>query len=104
METSVGQFDGVLGDRVNIPAVGDAVTVCIRPECWELRRTAGLHNTIKGRIGQSIYLGEVAQYEFVTANGTQLKIFERNPRFVDGTSRGELYATVETEDVVVLLR
>jgi iron(III) transport system ATP-binding protein len=57
---------------------------------------------VKGRIGDSVYLGEVAQYDFVTDNGTKLKIFERNPRFVDGSARGELYATVEPEDVVVL--
>ena len=57
---------------------------------------------VRGRIGESIYLGEVAQYAFVTGNGTRLKIFERNPRFVDGAARGELYATVKPEDVVVL--
>jgi len=58
---------------------------------------------VKGRIGECIYLGEVAQYDFVTARGAKLKIFERNPRFVDGADRGELYATVAPEDVVVLL-
>ena len=103
VETAVGKFDGVFGDPVNIPKVGDEVTVSIRPECWELHRDAESRNVVKGRIGQSIYLGEVAQYEFITGNGTQLKIFERNPRFVDGASRGELYATVEPDDVVVLV-
>jgi flagellar basal body-associated protein FliL len=32
-----------------------------------------------------------------------LKVFERNPRFVDGASRGELFATVAPEDVVILV-
>ncbi|SDS53170.1 ABC transporter ATP-binding protein [Opitutus sp. GAS368] len=103
VETAVGKFDGIFGDTVNVPKVGDEVTVSIRPECWELHRDAESRNVVKGRIGQSIYLGEVAQYEFVTGNGTQLKIFERNPRFVDGAARGELYATVEPDDVVVLV-
>ena len=103
VETAVGKFDGVFGDPVNIPKVGDEVTVSIRPECWELHRDAESRNVVKGRIGQSTYLGEVAQYEFITGNGTHLKIFERNPRFVDGASRGELYATVEPDDVVVLV-
>jgi len=103
VETPVGRFAGVFGDPVNIPAPGTEVTVSIRPECWELHRNAELRNVVRGRIGQSTYLGEFAQYEFVTSNGTQLKIFERNPRFVDGASRGELYATVEPEDVVVLV-
>ena len=104
VETAVGKFDGVFGDPVNLPAPGTEVTVSIRPECWELHRNAELRNVVRGRIGQATYLGEVAQYEFVTSNGTQLKIFERNPRFVEGASRGELYATVEPEDVVVLVR
>jgi iron(III) transport system ATP-binding protein len=103
VETAVGKFDGVFGDATAVPAVGAEVTVSIRPECWELHRNAESRNVVRGRIGQSTYLGEVAQYEFVTGNGTQLKIFERNPRFVDGASRGELYATVEPDDVVVLV-
>jgi iron(III) transport system ATP-binding protein len=102
VETAVGKFEGVLGDPAKGPAVGTEVTVSIRPECWELHRNAGPRNVVRGRIGESIYLGEVAQYAFVTANGTRLKIFERNPRFVDGPDRGELYATVAPEDVVVL--
>jgi iron(III) transport system ATP-binding protein len=103
VDTAVGKFDGVFGDPASIPAVGAEVTVSIRPECWELHRNAESRNVVKGRIGESIYLGEVAQYEFITGNGTHLKIFERNPRFVDGASRGELYATVEPDDVVVLV-
>ncbi len=103
VDTAVGKFDGVFGNPLSIPKVGDEVTVSIRPECWELHRNAESRNVVKGRIGESTYLGEVAQYEFITGNGTHLKIFERNPRFVDGASRGELYATVEPDDVVVLV-
>jgi iron(III) transport system ATP-binding protein len=103
VETAVGKFDGVFGDPLAVPTVGADVTVSIRPECWELHRNPEARNVVRGRIGESIYLGEVAQYEFITGNGAKLKIFERNPRFVDGASRGELYATVEPEDVVVLV-
>jgi iron(III) transport system ATP-binding protein len=102
VETLVGRFQGILGDPAKPVAAGAEVTVSIRPECWELHRDAERKNVVKGRIGDSVYLGEVAQYDFVTDNGTKLKIFERNPRFVDGSARGELYATVEPEDVVVL--
>ena len=103
VDTAVGRFDGVVGDPAKIPAAGEPVTVSIRPECWELRRDAGPRNVVRGRIGDSIYLGDVAQYSFVAADGTQLKIIERNPRFADDSARGELYATVEPEDVVVLV-
>ncbi|MCM2274099.1 MAG: ABC transporter ATP-binding protein [Candidatus Didemnitutus sp.] len=103
VETPVGRFDGIFGEPEHIPDVGAEVTVSIRPECWELHRDAESRNVVRGRIGDSVYLGEVAQYDFVTSNnGTKLKIFERNPRFVDGSARGELYATVAPEDVIVL--
>jgi len=102
VETNIGRFEGVCGDPTQPPSAGAVVTVSIRPECWELHRDAEPRNFIKGRIGESIYLGEVAQYEFITGDGTRLKIFERNPRFVDGATRGELYATVAPEDVVIL--
>ncbi len=103
VETAIGRFDGVLGDPAQPPAVGAEVTVCVRPECWELHRDPEPRNCVRGRIGDSVYLGEVAQYDFVTSgNGTKLKIFERNPRFVDGSARGELFAAAAPEDVVVL--
>ncbi len=103
VETAVGIFDGIVGDPGKSLGVGSEVTVSIRPECWELHQNPESRNVVKGRIGESIYLGEVAQYAFVTGNGTPLKIFERNPRFVDGATRGELYATVDPADVVVLV-
>jgi len=102
VETAIGEFDGVLGDPAARPAVHDAVTVSVRPECWKLSREAPAHNAVKGRIGDCVYLGEVAQYDFV-AGGVRLKIFELNPRFVDQAARGELYASVDPEDVVVLV-
>ena len=103
VETAAGQFEGVAGDPTRPPAAGAGVTLSIRPECWKLSREPAARNTVKGRIGACIYLGEVAQYEFICAGGTALKIFELNPRFVDGASRGELHATAEPEDVVVLV-
>jgi len=102
VETTIGKFEGVLGDAGAVPAVNDVVTVSVRPECWKLSREAPAGNAVKGRIGECVYLGEVAQYGFVTA-GVRLKIFELNPRFVDQAARGELYASVDPEDVVVLV-
>lgn len=104
VETAIGTFTGVLGDPKVVPVAGASVTLSIRPECWELKRgEPEACNGVRGRIGESIYLGDVAQYEFVTGNGTKLKIHERNPRDTDGAQRGELCATVAPEDVVVLL-
>ena len=104
VETAIGTFDGLPADPATSPAVGAAATLSIRPECWELQPyTTVNRNQVSGRIGESIYLGDVAQHEFITGNGTKLKIHERNPRYAGGTQRGELCATVAPEDVVVLL-
>ena len=102
VETGVGRFEGVMGDPQARPAAGAAVTVSIRPECWTLERAAPAGNAVRGRIGQAVYLGELAQYDF-EAGGTRLKILELNPRFADQSARGELFARVAPEDVVVLL-
>jgi len=102
VETAVGKFEGFAGDPAHVPELNTAVTVSIRPECWTLSREAPARNAIKGSIGGCVYLGEVAQYDFA-AGGLRLKIFELNPRFVDQSARGELYASVEPEDVVVLV-
>jgi iron(III) transport system ATP-binding protein len=101
VDTAIGQFDGVAGDAHFRPAIGQAVTLSIRPECWTLSREAPTGNAVKGIIGEAIYLGEVAQYDFVTGGAT-LKIFELNPRFLGQSARGELFARAEPEDVVVL--
>lgn len=103
VETAAGIFDGVLGDPSVAPVVGASVTLSIRPECWTLQPAASLRNGVTGRIGESTYLGEVAQYEFTTGDGTKLKIFERNPRETAASQRSELCAVVAPEDVVVLL-
>jgi iron(III) transport system ATP-binding protein len=99
--TAVGDFDGVLGDSSSQPAVGAPVTLSVRPECWTLSASPAGPNSILGRIGSSIYLGENAQYDFVSG-GTSLKILELNPRLVDRSGNEEFVASVQVEDVVVL--
>ncbi len=102
VETPVGRFAGVPGDAAFKPGAGDAVTLSIRPECWQIGREPVAANVVRGRIGGSVYLGEVAQYDFV-AGASTLKIYELNPRFV-GAAAGELCASVEPDDVVLLGR
>jgi iron(III) transport system ATP-binding protein len=102
VETALGRFDGVLGDPTQPPKAGGEVTVSIRPECWVLGRETRAQNCVEGVIGGAVYLGEMAQYDFVCA-GVTLKIVELNPRFVGQTAQGALQACVEPEDVVVLV-
>jgi iron(III) transport system ATP-binding protein len=101
VETAFGRFRGVVGDKQFSPSEGATVTLSIRPECWTLGKEPRAHNAVSGRIGESVYLGEVAQYDFIAAGGT-LKIYELNPRFVGTSSEGGLFASVDPDDVVVL--
>lgn len=103
VDTPYGELDGLLADPANEPATGSEVTVSIRPECLRLSTEIPEANRISGRIGESVYLGEVAQYEFHAGAGL-LKVFELNPRFVEAGKDRDLHATVSTEDVVVLTR
>jgi iron(III) transport system ATP-binding protein len=101
VQTRIGHFKGVLGDPAHPPVFGTEVTVSIRPECWTLATEKQGENVLPGRIGESVYLGEVAQHAFVCGD-TTLKIFELNPRFAAQAGRGQVFATVRPEDVVVL--
>lgn len=101
VETPIGAFEGVLGDARAAPAAGAAVTLSVRPECWVLSREAPARNFVRGRIGRAVYLGELAQYE-LAVGGHALKVVEMNPRFLDHSGRGEVFAAAEPEDVVVL--
>ncbi len=103
VETAIGRFEGVPGDPAAACGPGDRVTLSVRPECWALSRERPVGNAVAGRIGESVYLGELAQYEFVTA-GVPLKILELNPRFLDAAAGGVLFAGVAADDVVVLQR
>jgi iron(III) transport system ATP-binding protein len=107
VDTPIGRFVGELGDASSSLAVGAAVTVSIRPECWTLREHGEAVNSVRGRIGEAIYLGEVAQYGFLTTVGGSartLKVYELNPREIASASVGDLHAVVAARDVVVLER
>jgi iron(III) transport system ATP-binding protein len=102
IDTAIGRFEGVLGNPSAKPAPGTEATLSVRPECWTLLREAPARNGVRGKIGAEIFLGEMAQYEFVTGGGT-LKICELNPRFLGAAGAGgDLFATVEPDDAVVL--
>jgi iron(III) transport system ATP-binding protein len=101
VDTPIGRFEGVFGDPAAAPGTGAKVTLCVRPECWVLSREAPARNAVRGRIGAAVYLGEMAQYELL-AGEQELKILELNPRFIDQSTRGEVFASAAPEDVVVL--
>ncbi len=101
--TAAGEFTGHFSDPDWSPAANETVTLSIRPEAWNLHTEAVTGNALQGSIGESTYLGEVAQYR-VQCAGTELKIYEINPRFVDLDSAQTVYASADPEDVVILGR
>jgi ABC-type Fe3+/spermidine/putrescine transport system ATPase subunit len=101
VDTEIGTFEGIVSDRTWYPKAGEPATLSIRPESWIITPEFHDVNTVRGRIGASIYLGEFAQYEFRTGSQT-LKIFEMNPHLSTRSSELELFASTTPQDVVVL--
>jgi iron(III) transport system ATP-binding protein len=104
VETSAGLFRGKITDKTFHPSPGENVTLSIRPECWNFVETAGMphgENHAIGRIGDAVYLGEVAQYRFL-AGGLELKIFELNPQPSARSPDIDLAVRADPADVVVL--
>jgi iron(III) transport system ATP-binding protein len=100
VQTSAGDFSGTISDPDWRPEVGASVTLSVRPEGWVFREAAG-QNTVTGRISDSTYLGEVAQYHF-QVGGQSIKIFELNPRHASRPTDRDLHVGADTGDVVVL--
>ncbi|MGB8464822.1 MAG: TOBE domain-containing protein, partial [Terrimicrobiaceae bacterium] len=94
-------FEGVVSDPAWKPETGDSATLSIRPESWTITAESPGANSAQGRIGESIYLGEIAQYQFL-AGSLALKIFEMNPQPSERPSDRELFACAAPRDVVVL--
>jgi iron(III) transport system ATP-binding protein len=98
VETKLGIFKGAVPGKVEL---GQAVTISIRPESWKLVAESSTTNSVRGRITETTYLGEMAQYE-LAALDRSLKIFELNPKYVANRGERELHATVDPDDVVIL--
>jgi iron(III) transport system ATP-binding protein len=101
VDTSIGRFEGVVTDASWKPQPGERATLSIRPESWTISTESHAINSTAGKIGESVYLGEVAQYQFL-AGPLKLKIFEMNPQLSNRRGGRELFARAMPQDVVVL--
>lgn len=107
VRTAVGEFTGLVTDPDWRPEAGQPAVLSIRPESWKLRELARssteMSNVVRGRIGRSAYLGEVAEYDFQPAGGgAPIRVLELNPRFVETADDAEITARAAPEDVSVL--
>lgn len=101
VDTPIGTFEGVVSDPGWTPRPSEPATLSIRPESWIMKTEADGMNSTPGTIGESVYLGEVAQYQFV-AGPLKLKIFEMNPELSKRHAGRKLFANAMPQDVVIL--
>jgi iron(III) transport system ATP-binding protein len=101
VDTGICRFLGVAGDSNEVFRRGADVAVSLRPECWRLTRTQPTQNAVRGKIAETFYLGELAQHRFVSGD-SEFRLHELNPRFVGAAARGEFWAEIDPDDVVVL--
>ena len=89
----------------------DKVTVSLRPEAIRIAEfpLASRVNVFNGLVHDTLYLGEVAQHQLKLpgpdGHGTQMKVFELNPKFVardDSTKKAQVW--FDPSDVVVLTK
>lgn len=101
VRTPLGIFRGSPGDASWKPKPGDKAILSIRPECWSFTASSQGENAARGRLASTVYLGEVAQHQFVCA-GQTLKLFELNPRHAANASDEDTVIYARPDDVVLL--
>ncbi len=101
-DTRHGQFRGRVADRQWTPIAGQRATLSVRPETLTLSEEGSITNTLVGRIKNTTYLGELAQYQFATEEGPTVNISELNPAHTTKSEDDTLYASVAPKDVVII--
>ncbi len=80
--------------------VGRNVVLSIRPESIHIgSEPSSKMNVFEGKLGQTVYLGEVAQHELIMDGGIVFKATELNPR---GDLSGPVLCWFSPNEVVVL--
>ena len=80
--------------------VGDRVVLSIRPESVRVGPPpADAVNVFDGRVGETVYLGELAQHQVVIDGGPTFKVIELNPK-IDPT--GQVQCHFDPADAVIL--
>ncbi|MCQ2955772.1 MAG: ABC transporter ATP-binding protein [Opitutales bacterium] len=101
IQTAIGVFRGLWYLDHPVPQEGDRVLLSLRPEAFKLKTYQLPENSIDGVIGETIYYGEVAHYNFIK-NGVTLRISELNPKHLQHEHQMGLFANIKVDDVVVL--
>ncbi|MBX3358626.1 MAG: ABC transporter ATP-binding protein [Phycisphaeraceae bacterium] len=102
VDTDAGRLLATTNEQIG---VGSKVTCSVRPEAWRIAGTAEqAPNRLVGRLGETTYLGEVAQHLVELTPSTHIKVVELNPALDGLASRGSLVAVATSpQDVIVLV-
>ncbi|MDR3273728.1 MAG: ABC transporter ATP-binding protein [Puniceicoccales bacterium] len=102
VRTKIGNFRGIVCPNNTDVRPGKKVYLSIRPECLVLSSVPTNENCVGGSIGNAVYFGEVAHYDFAK-NGVNMRISELNPTNFERLQHAtEAYAHVSSGDVVIL--
>jgi spermidine/putrescine ABC transporter ATP-binding subunit len=102
VETNHGRFAGRVADQDWKPKPGDKSILSVRPEALSLADTRPELNSIAGRVVESTYLGEIAQYVLQPEDGEPIRISELNPDKPRPPGERNVYATADPDDVVLI--
>ena len=101
LDTPAGQLAAaIVGD--NPPTVGQAVTVCVRPESWKLSH-ADTPGSLKATVAETTYLGELAQHALDLPGKTRVHASVLNPALAPEAKPGDSVALATTPDDVIVL-
>jgi len=101
--TGIGELAGHPTGAEWSPEPGEKVTVSIRPECLSIAENPPARNAIAGRLTESVYLGEIAQYTLAAPGRREpVRISELNPRRVIRDTEQTLHVTAAPRDIVIL--
>ncbi len=100
--TAHGIFSGRLTDPSWRPASGEKAQLGLRPEALRLTGKPAAANLITGRLTESVYLGELAQYTVTDSSGSLFQVSELNPAVLRPADDSEVSLTVNPDDVMIL--
>ncbi|MES2469473.1 MAG: ABC transporter ATP-binding protein [Verrucomicrobiota bacterium] len=100
--TTHGIFTGRITDPAWQPASGEKIQLCLRPEALRLTDLPAAANLLTGRLTDSVYLGELAQYTVRDSSGLLFHLSELNPAILRPADDSQVSLTVNPDDVMIL--
>ncbi len=100
--TTHGIFTGRITDPAWQPASGEKIQLCLRPEALRLTDLPAAANLLTGRLTDSVYLGELAQYTVRDSSGQLFHLSELNPAILRPADDSQVSLTVNPDDVMIL--